>query len=110
MALCGASIRHLRTTPELVEQLADMTLVLPDLEGLTDQLPDAAGRPGVISVSMGQWTLPEEGPKLSMLIWGQSRGWTRGHRRLQRAVALQTGLPAVNGVDGDAKMFCNLSV
>lgn len=93
-----------------MEQLADVVTVVPDLERLTNQIPDTAGGPGVVDMSMCQRTLPKEGPKLSMLIWGQSRGWTEGNRRLQRAVALQTGFPAVDGMDGDAEMFCNLSV
>ena len=51
-----------------MEQLADVITVIPDLEDPADQVPHAAGGPGVITMSMLQWTLPQEGPKLSMLI------------------------------------------
>jgi len=93
-----------------MEQLADMIAVIPDFEDPADQVSDAAGRPGVVIMSMLQWTLLQEGPKLSVLIWGQSRGWAGGNRRLQRAVAFQTGLPTIDGVDGDTEVLRNLGV
>lgn len=49
-----------------------MVTVVPDLEGLADQVTDTAGGPGVVLVSMRQGALPQEGPQLSLLI-GVSR-------------------------------------
>jgi len=90
-----------------VEQLVNVVAVVPNLKGLADQVADAADGPS--KVTMSQWNLSQEIPKLSVLIWVDRAGGS-GQRSLRDALALQTGLPTVDGVEGNAEVLHDLGV
>lgn len=110
MALGGPSIRHLRGEAQNMQHFANVILVIPDPGAVANQVTPPARGPTVVWKAMMNRTLLQEGPQMFVLFGRQTCPGSLGDGGLQRPLFLETGLPAVDGVNRNPEMLGDLFI